>query len=95
MPRPCSRTVDAPLRVVGLEWDDWVVLSSLLMFFLVVWTPAVSAIMVLPLMFGLKALKKGQPPGIVTHRLWAWGLLRFHGFLPAPGRAGSLWSPWP
>lgn len=95
MPRPCPRTVDAPIRILGLEWDDWAVVSTVIMFILLAWTPAVAVVVAPPVILGLRAVKKGQPPGIMVHRLWAWGIVRLHGFPPPPDRNGSLWSPWP
>lgn len=95
MPRPCPRMVDAPIRILGLEWDDWAVVSIVIMFFLLAWTPAVAVAVAPPVILGLRALKKGQPPGIIVHRLWTWGLVRLKGFPPPPDHHGSLWSPWP
>lgn len=95
MPRPCPRTVDAPIRIMGLEWDDWAVMSTVIMFFLLAWTPAVAVVVTPPVFFGLRAIKKGQPPGIILHRLWVWGVVRLRGFPPPPDPKGSLWSPWP
>lgn len=94
MPRPCPRTVDAPIRILGLEWDDWAVLSGVLLFFLLAWSPGVAVAVTPPLLIGLRSVKKAQPPGIVLHRFWVWRVIRVPGFPPAPGRRGSLWSPW-
>ena len=94
MPRPCPRTVDAPFRILGLEWDDWVAVSTVLMFFLLVWSPAVAGFVLPALVIGMRTLKRGQPPGIILHRLWLWRLVELKGFPPPPDRNGSLWSPW-
>ncbi len=80
--RPCPRTIDRPLHILGLEGEDIAVL-------LLCGVPAIlfsPTVPVLGLFVGwplVAALKKGRPEGVVIHLLYKWGV-PFKGLLP-PG----------
>jgi hypothetical protein len=75
--KPCYRTLDRPLSILGLEPGDLVitVLVALIVF------AGVSQILGiglgLGLGFGLKRLKRGQPPGHLFYLAYRFGIVRF------------------
>lgn len=94
MSRPCSRILDEPVRVLGLEDEDWGVGTLLfVMLHLIGWT--VAGLVAAALGVGLlRAVKRGRPPGIVLHQLWRLGLPLVPGPPPAPPPGGQRYSPW-
>jgi len=86
--------VDAPVLFLGLEVEDWGCVLGVFFFFLEAWTPPIAIGALVATFIALRAVKKGQPPGILLHRLWTWQLLPLPGFPPPPPRGGRLWSPW-
>jgi type IV conjugative transfer system protein TraL len=91
--RPCPRILDEPLRFLGLDAEDGAVgltLFTLLhllgaSFWGLVVGAAASGL--------LLALKRGQPPGVVRHRLWCLGV-PFRPLPPSPTVTGARRSPW-
>ena len=81
--RACSKTIDKPLLILGLEGED----VAVLMF--VFGIPAIMISPVIPLMLIfvawplLVAFKRGKPQGYVLHALYRRGM-PFKGLLP-PG----------
>lgn len=94
MSRPCSRIMDEPVRVLGLDDEDWGVGTTLfVMLHLFGWT--FSGLAAAAVSVGvLRVVKRGQPPGMVLHRLWSLGLPLVRGVPPAPPPGGQRYSPW-
>ena len=89
--RPCPKTIDKPLLILGLEGED----IAVLMFFFgipaILVSPSVPLVLILigwPL---LAAFKRGKPQGYVLHVFYRAGL-PLEGLLP-PGD-GIVYSPY-
>jgi hypothetical protein len=90
--RPCPKTIDKPLFILGLEGED----IAVLMFFFGIPAIMISPAIPLGLIFiawpALVAFKRGKPEGYVLHVLYKLGL-PLKGLLP-PGEGLRL-SPYP
>ena len=72
--RPCPKTIDKPLLILGLEGED----IAVLMFFFGIPAILISPAIPLGLIFiawpALVFFKRGKPEGYVLHVLYQWGL---------------------
>jgi hypothetical protein len=75
--KPCWRTLDRPLSILGLEPSDLVlaVLAALSVF--VAFSQILGIAIGLGLGLGLKRLKRGQPPGHLFYLAYRLGIVRF------------------
>jgi hypothetical protein len=91
--RPCPRILDEPLRFLGLDAEDGAVgltLFTLLHLLGASFWGVVAGLGAAGLLLGLK---RGQPPGIVRHRLWHLGI-PFRPLPSSPTVTGARRSPW-
>lgn len=81
--RRCSRTLDKPLLILGLEGEDVAVLMMLFGVPAVLFSPMIPVMLFFGAWPGLVAFKRGKPEGYVLHFLYKWGV-PLQGLLP-PG----------
>jgi hypothetical protein len=89
--RTCSRTIDKPLLILGLEAED---IAVLMLFFgipAILISPAVPLGLILVAWPALAAFKRGKPEGFVLHMMYRLGL-PLKGLLP-PGD-GVVYTPY-
>lgn len=91
---PCPRTVDEPIRVLGLDGEDWIVVVGPILFVYLAWSLLPAAIMGAGAFGMVRLLKRGKPRGALMHALWALGM-PLPGWPPAPPADGRTYSPWP
>lgn len=94
MSRPCSRVLDQPLRPLGLDDEDWLVGLAIFLFFHLFGWPFWGLVTAGAGIGALKVMKRGQPPGIVLHRLWSLRVPLISGAPPPPPLRGQRYSPW-
>jgi hypothetical protein len=88
---PCPLVLDEPVKVVGLEIEDFamVAVSPLCLAFIF------DALMsfALAALFGvaLYCSKRGRPPGALLHTLHGWEVTRLPGILGPRRRRYSAW----
>lgn len=88
---PCPQTLDEPVKVFGLEPEDFAVMLAV---------PAAASLAIdvllscgcgvlvgLVMYFG----KRGRPPGALLHMLHDYGIVQLPGILPA---TEQTYSPW-
>ncbi|MBF0485814.1 MAG: hypothetical protein HQL16_04795 [Candidatus Omnitrophica bacterium] len=90
--RPCSRTIDRPLLILGLEGEDVAVLMLLCGIPAVLFSPAIPVIGLLIVWPLLAAFKRGKPEGYVLHFLYSLGM-SLRGLLPPQTKI--RYSPYP
>lgn len=81
--RPCSRTIDRPLLILGLEGEDIAVLLCLFGIPAILFSPAVPVIALFAAWPLVAWFKRDKPEGFVIHFFYRWGV-PFQGLLP-PG----------
>lgn len=81
--RPCPRTIDKPLLILGLEGEDIGVLMLVFGIPAILVSPAIPLALIFFAWPGLVMLKRGQPEGYVLHLLYKFGV-PLQGLLP-PG----------
>ena len=76
MARPCYRNIDKPIVVLGLEYQDWLMVIAFFALFIIF--PYLSNTTVLALtamVWGiLRAVKINKPPGYLQHVLYRAGM---------------------
>jgi hypothetical protein len=85
MMRPCPKTIDKPLLILGLEGEDIAVLMLVFGIPAILISPAVPLGLILVAWPALVHFKRGKPEGYVLHALYRIGL-PLKGLLP-PGDA--------
>ncbi len=88
--RPCFRTLDRPLLILGLEPGDLAltVLAALVIFIFA--SQILGIALGLGLAYGLRRVKRGRPPAYLYYLAYHFGFLRL---LPAALRAPHLVQP--
>ena len=81
--RRCSRTLDKPLLILGLEGEDVAVLMMVFGVPAVLISPSVPVMLLFAAWPALVAFKRGKPEGYVLHVLYKCGV-PLKGLLP-PG----------
>jgi hypothetical protein len=90
---PCPRTIDEPIRVLGLDREDWALAGgATLLVYLVTNAPLGAAALILSVLC-LRLAKRGQPPGALIHAAWLLGM-SVPGWPPAPPPQGQAYSAW-
>lgn len=90
--KPCPRTIDRPLLILGLEGEDVAVILLLCGVPAIMFSPAVPLIALFFLWPCLAAFKRGKPEGYLIHWLYRQGV-GFRGLLPpGPERFYSIYS---
>ncbi len=90
--RPCPKTIDKPLLILGLEGEDIAALMLCCGIPAILISPAIPLMIIFvawPLLVGFK---RGKPEGFVLHAAYRMGL-PLKGLLP-PGE-GICYSPMP
>ncbi|MFQ5945144.1 MAG: type IV conjugative transfer system protein TraL [Anaerolineae bacterium] len=90
---PCPRTIDEPIRILGLDGEDWLVLGCL---FIAVYAMLTALIGLAAAGLGaivLRTAKRGRPPGALRQGLWELGV-PLPGWPAAPPPEGQRYSPW-
>jgi len=90
---PCPQTVDEPIRVLGLDGEDWTLIGSLAVVVYVLSTPFAGVAAGVFGMIGIRLAKRGRPPGALRHALWLLGF-PLPGWPLAPPPHGRRYSPW-
>ena len=88
--RPCARTLDRPITIMGLEPEEFVLIgiAAGVVMFLVDPVPAV--LLGVGLAVFLKRVKSGKPDGYLYYLVYRSGLIRY---LPASLRVPHLLKP--
>ena len=89
--RPCPKTIDKPLLILGLEGEDIAVLMLCFGVPAILISPAIPLGLILGAWPSLVWFKRGKPEGYVLHALYRIGL-PLKGLLP-PGD-GVVYSPY-
>ncbi len=84
--KPCPKTIDKPLLILGLEGEDIAVLMLVFGVPAILISPAIPLMLIFLAWPGLVVFKRGKPQGYVLHALYRAGL-PLPGLLPpdAPG----------
>lgn len=90
----CPRTIDEPVRLLGLDNEDWAVVGILGLLVYLMTTATIGALVIALLVVGVRLIKRGQPPGAMLHTLWLLGM-PVRGWPAAPPPDGRRYSPWP
>jgi hypothetical protein len=91
--RPCPRILDEPLRFLGFDAEDGAVGLTVFTLLHLLGASFWGVVVGLGAAALLLAIKRGQPPGIVRHRLWDLGV-PFRSVPPSPTVTGERRSPW-
>ncbi|MBF0619940.1 MAG: hypothetical protein HQL19_07220 [Candidatus Omnitrophica bacterium] len=89
--RACSRTIDRPLLILGLEGEDVALLMVIFGVPAILFAPVIPLVCFFIAWPGLVMFKRGKPEGYVLHWLYKAGL-PFKGLLP-PG-ARHVFAPY-
>jgi hypothetical protein len=81
--RRCSRTLDKPLLILGLEGEDVAVLMMVFGVPAVLISPSIPVMLLFAAWPALVVFKRGKPEGYVLHFLYKFGM-PLQGLLP-PG----------
>ena len=81
--RYCSRTIDKPLLILGLEGEDIAVLMGLFGVPAILFNPAIPVILFFVMWPVLAVAKRGKPEGYMLHFMYFLGV-PLKGMLP-PG----------
>jgi hypothetical protein len=90
---PCPRTIDEPIRVLGLDGEDWMLVGTVGMIVYVLATAFAGLAAGMLTVFGVRLAKRGQPPGALRHAFWLLGF-PLPGWPLAPPSEGRRYSPW-
>lgn len=90
---PCPRTVDEPIRVLGLDGEDWTLIGTFAVIVYVMATPFAGVAAGVFAMIGIRVAKRGRPPGALRHALWLLGF-PLPEWPQAPPAQGQRYSPW-
>jgi hypothetical protein len=91
--RVCPRILDEPLRFLGFDAEDGAVGLTLFTLLHLLGASFWGVVIGLAAAGLLLGLKRGQPPGIVLHRLWHLGV-SLPPLPPSPSVTGTRRSPW-
>ena len=91
--RACPRILDEPLRFLGFDAEDGAVGLTLFTTLHLLGASFWGVVVGLGAAGALLVLKRGQPPGIVAHRLWDLGV-PLAPLPPSPSVTGGRRSPW-
>lgn len=72
--RPCPRTLDKPILLLGLEIEDMALIFTLCGAGGLLFGPVIPGIMAAVGWIALVRFKKDKPEGYLIHALYAWGL---------------------
>lgn len=89
----CPRTIDEPIRIFGLDGEDWALAGGLTGAVYALGNAYYAAAALLTSLVGLRIAKRGQPPGALLHAAWLLGA-RIPGWPPGPPDAGQRYSAW-
>ena len=89
----CPRILDEPLRFLGFDAEDGAVGLTLFTTLHLLGASFWGVVIGLGAAGALLVLKRGQPPGIVAHRLWDLGV-PLASLPPSPSVTGGRRSPW-
>ncbi len=81
--RPCPKTIDKPLLILGLEGEDVGFLMFVLGIPAIMISPAIPLMLIFAAWPLLAAFKRGKPEGYLLHALYRMGM-PLKGLLP-PG----------
>ena len=90
--RPCPRTIDKPLLILGLEGEDIALLMLCFGIPAILISPAIPLVFIFVAWPLLVMFKRGKPEGYVLHAAYRLGV-PLKGLLP-PGD-NVQYSPWP
>jgi hypothetical protein len=91
--RACPRILDEPLRFLGFDAEDGAVGLTLFTLLHLLGASFWGVVVGLAAAGLLLCLKRGQPPGIVRHRLWHLGV-PLRPLPTSPTVSGERRSPW-
>jgi type IV conjugative transfer system protein TraL len=91
--RACPRILDEPLRFMGFDAEDGAVGLTLFTTLHLLGASFWGIVLGVGAACALLALKRGAPPGIVAHRIWALGI-PLPPLPPSPAVTGERRSPW-
>jgi hypothetical protein len=91
--RACPRILDEPLRFLSFDAEDGAVGLTLFTTLHLLGASFWGVVVGLGAAGVLLVLKRGQPPGIVAHRLWDLGVPLAQ-LPPSPSVTGGRRSPW-
>lgn len=80
--RPCPKTIDKPLLILGLEGEDVAVLMLVFGMPAILISPAIPLGLIFVAWPALVAFKRGKPQGYVLHALYRLGV-PLEGLLPS------------
>ena len=86
-----QRLIDEPVRIVGLEGEDFAVLSMVFGFVMLFYTILAGLLSAVAAGFVLRKIKKGKPYGYIVHILYALGL-PVPGLMKSPPSYGAVYS---
>ena len=89
----CPRILDEPLRLLGFDAEDGAVGLTLFTTLHLLGASFWGVVIGLGAASSLLLLKRGQPPGIVAHQIWALGI-PLPPLPPSPTATGGSRSPW-
>ena len=92
--RHCSRTIDKPLLILGLEVEDIAALMLVFGIPAILISPAIPLFLILVAWPGLVMFKRGKPEGYVLHALYRAGIPLPGLLLPGPAE-GVRYTPFP
>jgi hypothetical protein len=90
--RPCPRTIDRPLLILGLEGEDIALLMLAFGIPAILISPAAPLMLLFAAWPALVFFKRGKPEGYVLHALYRAGV-PLSGLLP-PGE-GHVYAAYP
>ncbi|MBF0330938.1 MAG: hypothetical protein HQL17_03310 [Candidatus Omnitrophica bacterium] len=89
--KACSKTIDKPLLILGLEGEDIAVLMLAFGVPAILISPAIPLVLIFLAWPALVYFKRGKPQGYVLHALYQVGI-PLPGLLP-PSVPGGYYSP--
>ena len=88
---PCPKVLDEPVKVLGLEIDDFAMVAASPLVLGFVFDALASFGLAFLLGVALYLSKRGRPPGALLHTLHGWEVTRLPGILGPRRRRYSAW----